>query len=109
MAQDQTTQETLEHRVATLRRHYGKGLGYRPTSLEEQSMWRAARLTAMAERAVSDPGMSVLDMCKLDARAEAARAEMSRLTAPKRRVVIGREPTLQDYVRSRAAKAQATA
>lgn len=87
MDQHRASIEHLEHRIATLRRAYGRGLGRRPTVVEEHAMQRAARLTARAEQAARDPAVAVNDLVRIDhlaARARASMTDLLRDTKPER-------------------------
>jgi hypothetical protein len=78
---NRTPTAQLEHRIACLRRAYGRGLGRKPSLVEEAAMARAARLTARAEAAAADPTVDLNSLVRIDNAAARARASMDAVLA----------------------------
>lgn len=72
--------DELSVRIRRLRKHYARGHG-RPTFLQSAAMLHAAKLTAQAELAVSDPTKTPTEVIALDRAARRARNEMRAVMA----------------------------
>ena len=96
MDMDQSSATQLEKRVARLRKSYAKGLGRKATFLEAAAIQRAAKLTAIAEFALSNPGVSLTDKVRLDNCAAKARTAMATALAKARDRVP--TPSLQELM-----------
>lgn len=84
MNTDHSTNTALQKRIAHLHKAFAKGIGRKATTLEATAIQRAARLTAIAEFATSNPGVSLTDLVRLDHAAERARAAMATTLAKAR-------------------------
>ena len=93
MGTDHTTATQLEKRIAHLRKAFAKGIGRKATTLEATAILRAAKMTAIAEFALSNPGVSLTDKVRLDHAAERARAAMVTALAKAR----DRVPSLEEF------------
>jgi hypothetical protein len=92
--------DPLERRMLQLLRAYQRELGACPTVVERQMRDRAAALTARAEAALTDTGVSHEDAVRLDHAAEKARRRLGEAVAA-RKAEQARGPTLREYVASR--------
>jgi hypothetical protein len=78
-----TATDTLEQRIKRLRRAYGRGLGHKPSLVEEATMARAARLTARAEAAARNPALGIDQLVRIENCAARARQQMFDMLRPK--------------------------
>jgi hypothetical protein len=98
MAREPSPNDTLSKRIAHFRKAFAKGLGRRPSALQNAAMLRAARLTALAEAAALDPTTTANDLVRLDGAARRARLDM-KATLVAKREQLG--PTLAEYIASK--------
>ena len=89
--------DSLQKRVADLRRAFAKGLGHKPSTLQAAAIRRAAMLAAQAELVLADPTASINDKVRIDGAARRALTDMQAVLAAKRKP----EPTLEQYLASK--------
>jgi hypothetical protein len=75
--------DSLQKRVADLRRAFAKGLGHKPSTLQAAAIQRSAMLVAQAERVLADPTASINDKVRIDGAARRALIDMQATLRPK--------------------------
>ena len=85
-------------RYEQLRRAFRRQVGGRGriTTLEETAINNAARLTAIAEAAATDPSTRIDDLVRVDGAAHRARTVLTKIVDGKRKPA----PTLADYLQA---------
>jgi hypothetical protein len=60
--------DALSKRITHFRKAFARGLGHRPTALQNAAMMRAATLADQAELVLADPEASINDKVRIDGR-----------------------------------------
>lgn len=85
-------------RQAELHRAFKRMLPIRLTNTQKLALWRAVKLTLRSEMALSDAGVTVNDLVRLDGVARRARAEWARLAEAHKAQTANRQPSLQELM-----------
>jgi hypothetical protein len=92
--------DALSKRITHFRKAFARGLGHRPTALQNAAMMRAATLAAQAELVLADPEASINDKVRIDGAARRALADMQAALQPEGAAFA----PLRDRLRAEAAE-----
>jgi hypothetical protein len=95
MDAETSASDALSERIAALKKLFAKGLGHKPNRLQALAIARAARLSAVAEQALTNPQATANDITRLDNCASRARRDMAALLDASR---TEREPTYDELM-----------
>lgn len=93
--------DSLQKRVADLRRAFAKGLGHKPSTLQASAIRRSAMLVAQAEQVLADPTATINDKVRIDGAARRALVDMQATLRPK--LAVSPITAFDRYVQQKAA------